>query len=137
MDAINDAGEIALGKRIRLFPNPTTDMVTLQVSGLLISETVIAVDDITGRTIQLYPRADLSSGIYQMDFSEQSPGVYLVKILVGETWVAKAAGGERIKVLRLIRYRRQYQGDCLTTAALPQQVDYYHHPACRRSLPVA
>jgi hypothetical protein len=86
---LTNVDDAVLEKHFRLIPNPTSGKVTLQLDGVPISETIIEVDEMTGRTILQYPHADLSAGTFHMDFSGQRPGIYLVKILVGDGWVTK------------------------------------------------
>ena len=79
VDAINDSHAIGQGESLTLYPNPTTGIVTLQLTPetcTLAPE--IQIFDIYGQLIQVMP---VNGENPQIDLSSCSAGVYLVKLV--------------------------------------------------------
>ncbi|MCU4174840.1 M6 family metalloprotease domain-containing protein [Carboxylicivirga sp. N1Y90] len=69
------------GVELKLYPNPTTNLLNVELSVGQTTEFIITVVDITGRTVNTLKR-DVHSGSspIQLDFSEYAKGMYFVKV---------------------------------------------------------
>ena len=78
-DAINESAEIGKGEGFTLYPNPTSGIVTLQLSPEACSQSSeIQIFDIYGQRIQVMP---VNSGNHQIDMSSYATGVYIIKLV--------------------------------------------------------
>ena len=78
-----------MAKKIKLYPNPTTGLVTLELEDVNATAADIHVFDVNGKMALSQRQADISSGIYRFDVSESAAGVYIVRILVENSVVTK------------------------------------------------
>lgn len=64
---------------IRIYPNPTSDLINIELSNIIHSDIELALYDITGRKI--IARKSTNSQKYVMDISKLSSGIYLLNVL--------------------------------------------------------
>ena len=79
----------ALDRYIRLYPNPAKEKVFLRLDGELPGQLNLEVMDVTGRQLRLVPEIFGAGGVLMLDFSGQGPGVYFVRISIGEEFTIK------------------------------------------------
>jgi hypothetical protein len=72
--------EPGLLSHIRLFPNPTSGLVTLELTDIKPKELTITAYDVNGRAVLMHPGD--GSGHYILDFSQLPGGVYVLKIML-------------------------------------------------------
>jgi PKD repeat protein len=90
-----DISEFDIQKDVHTYPNPTSDMMTIELGDEYFGEEInIQVYDLTGRQISLDIQ-DLYSNEYQISFKDQTPGIYFIKIQIGEEMITK-----KISVIR-------------------------------------
>jgi hypothetical protein len=75
--------------QIQLYPNPTTGMVTLEITGQTSSEVSVVVYDVNGRLVADFPQSALANSKRELDLSASPSGVYLVKVLIEGQIVSK------------------------------------------------
>ena len=68
--------------RFSIYPNPTSEMVTLDKRNTLITEYQVSLFDITGR--EVLNAYDISDDLYTIDLTDQVSGVYFICIRSGE-----------------------------------------------------
>jgi len=73
--------EADLLSHIRLFPNPTSGLVTLELKDIHPLELSITSYDVNGRAVFMQHPGD-ASGQYILDLSGQPGGVYVLKIML-------------------------------------------------------
>ncbi len=78
--------EEELGRHIMLYPNPTTGKVTLEIDLPNIGNVMVSAFDVTGRNV--LPQSTVGSK-HSLDFSALPSGVYMLKIVIGETSLSK------------------------------------------------
>lgn len=78
-----------LAKQILLYPNPTQGEFTLAFDGLAITYADVRVFDLRGQLVNEMMGANLTAGQLQLDLTQQSSGIYVVKIRVDNHIVAK------------------------------------------------
>ncbi|MBK8564367.1 MAG: T9SS type A sorting domain-containing protein [Saprospiraceae bacterium] len=78
--------EEELGRHVMLYPNPTTARVTLEVDLPNIGSISVSAFDVTGRNV--LPQTNIGSK-HTLDFSNLPGGVYMLKIVIGETTLSK------------------------------------------------
>ena len=78
-----------LAQQILLYPNPTQGEFTLAFDGLAITHADVRVFDLRGQLVYEMMGANLTAGQLQLDLTQQSSGVYVVKIRVDNHIVAK------------------------------------------------
>ncbi len=78
--------EEELGRHVMLYPNPTTGRVTLEVDLPNIGSIKVGAFDVTGRNV--LPQATVGNK-HTLDFSNLPGGVYMLKIIIGETSLSK------------------------------------------------
>jgi len=84
---INATTETGLGGHVLLYPNPTSGMVTIELTGLAIQQSLqVTAFDVTGRLVS-FERANVNK--LTMNFKEKPSGVYLLKIVVGNEMITK------------------------------------------------
>jgi SprB-like repeat protein/type IX secretion system substrate protein/HYR domain-containing protein len=74
--------EADLLSHIRLFPNPTSGLVTLELTDIHPKELSITAFDVNGRVVLRHPGD--ASGRYMLDFSRNPGGVYVLKIMLDD-----------------------------------------------------
>jgi len=90
-----DISEFDIQKDVHTYPNPTSDIMTIELGDEYFGEEVaIEVYDLTGRQISLDIQ-DLYSNQYQVNFKDQTPGIYFINIKIGEEMITK-----KISVIR-------------------------------------
>lgn len=86
------ANEYLITDQVKLFPNPASNVTTLEYSLAKQAKVNVDIIDISGRLMQTLFSADKSSGthVYQFDVNQLSPGVYFVRFTAnGEAGVQK------------------------------------------------
>ena len=78
-----------MARKIKLYPNPTTGLVTMELEDLFAQEANISVFDITGKTAYSQQWAKIVSGKYQFDMTGAATGIYIVRILIENSVVTK------------------------------------------------
>ena len=78
-----------MARKIKLYPNPTTGLVTVELEDILAPMADIQVFDVTGKMTLSQPQAIIASGQYQFDMSGSASGVYIVRILIENSVVTK------------------------------------------------
>lgn len=66
-----------LNKFVGLFPNPSTGMVTLELSGFASDKIDILISDVVGHTVF----AEKNVADFEFDFSDWAKGVYIISVL--------------------------------------------------------
>lgn len=89
VDLVSATIDEEMAAKINLFPNPTTGIVTLTFEDVNATEAAILSYALTGQVVTQSNFANISSGTFNLDFSEQPSGVYIVKILVNDRLVTK------------------------------------------------
>jgi hypothetical protein len=69
--------------RINMYPNPASDKVYIQVPEEISGITEIRIIDLSGMTIMLKNNPTLAGGISEIDLSDISNGIYLLRITAG------------------------------------------------------
>jgi hypothetical protein len=64
---------------IRIYPNPTSDLINIELSNIMHSDIELELFDITGRKI--IARKSIKSQKHVMDISKLSSGIYLLNVL--------------------------------------------------------
>ncbi len=86
-DGLTGIEEELNDRTFRVYPNPTTEFITVRNSNF-ITNYDLQVLDIAGRTVIQIP--SINDDIYKMDASNLDDGVYLIKLMDGEnTYVFK------------------------------------------------
>lgn len=70
---------------LRLYPNPSDDMVWLEVDGLMMDQYDVVVSDLFGRVVHSFPISGRKSGFSVADFAS---GIYFVKLHFGSNQIA-------------------------------------------------
>ena len=78
-----------MARKIKIYPNPTTGLVTMELEDILAPMADIKVFDVTGKMTLSQPQAIIASGQYQFDMSGSASGVYIVRILIENSVVTK------------------------------------------------
>lgn len=78
-----------IASHINLYPNPTTGMVTLEVSGTSGNNVTAVIYNVNGKMLAEFPNGVLANGKRELDLSAYPAGVYLVKILIEGQIVSK------------------------------------------------
>ncbi|MEO1259218.1 MAG: T9SS type A sorting domain-containing protein [Bacteroidota bacterium] len=78
-----------MARKIKLYPNPTTGLVTMELEDINAPVADIMVFDVTGKMALSQPQAAIATGQYQFDMSESASGVYIVRILIENSVVTK------------------------------------------------
>jgi len=71
------------GLAVNLYPNPTTDLVTLSLSLTQSSDIEIQVLNVTGQLITTIQETQILSTSYQINTADWSAGVYVVRVQAG------------------------------------------------------
>jgi hypothetical protein len=75
-----------LEKSVKIYPNPNIGKFTLELSNFE-NPVKVSMVNMVGATI--YSRQQIISGIYEMDLSGIDKGIYIVRIIDGETLLSK------------------------------------------------
>ena len=78
-----------MARKIKLFPNPTTGLVTMELEDVHAATANVHVFDVTGKVALSQEQVNITSGAYQFDLSGASSGVYIVRILIENSVVTK------------------------------------------------
>ena len=78
-----------LERRILLFPNPTSQLVTIAFDEIDAVEADIQLFDMRGKLAASYRHADVSSGMFVMDMGGYADGVFLVRVMIDNQVVVK------------------------------------------------
>jgi len=78
-----------LQSKIRLFPNPAKDWVTIELIGVPVTEIEVTAYDVVGKLAYTNPHAKLSHGRFLLDLSSFPEGAYIIKLNVDGQVVAK------------------------------------------------
>lgn len=89
IQAVSSTVNHELERRILLFPNPTSGLVTLALDEIDAMEADIQVFDMTGKLTDIYRNADVSSGLFVMDMAGYADGIFLVRIMIENQIVVK------------------------------------------------
>ncbi|MBI1224968.1 MAG: T9SS type A sorting domain-containing protein [Bacteroidetes bacterium] len=89
VQAVTPVTNRQLERRIMLFPNPTSRLVTVAFDEIDALEANIQLFDMTGKLTEEYPHADVSSGIFVLDLGEFPEGMFLVKVMIENQVVVK------------------------------------------------
>lgn len=89
VDMVSATIDEEIAAKINLFPNPTTGKVMLTFEDVNATEASIFSYALTGQVVVNSDSANISSGAFELDFSEQPSGVYFVKILINNRLVTK------------------------------------------------
>ena len=65
---------------INIFPNPTSDWLTLEFIDLPFVEMEVTVHDVIGQSVFNQKSANVATGKYLLDFSDFAEGVYLLEM---------------------------------------------------------
>lgn len=77
LDSITSINELTPALRFDVFPNPTSELLTIQTTELLFAITILQLD---GRLIRSFS-PDYASKTYPLNFSQLPVGVYFVQIV--------------------------------------------------------
>lgn len=84
-----------IGAEISLFPNPTTDLLNVNFSGLKAGQSILTVTDLNGRQIaQQNFGTQSGTSELQMDLSNVPAGLYMINLQQGEYQIS-----EKIQVI--------------------------------------
>ncbi len=86
LDIYTGLNESELVSEIKLFPNPATDIVNIQINSNLYNSFDIQIFDVTGRLIK---EASSKQKTYSLDVSAFNSGTYFAVINSGSTTIAK------------------------------------------------
>ena len=78
-----------MAKKIKLFPNPTSGWITIELEDVSATFASIHVYSITGKMAISQPMVNISSGKYQLDLNEHASGIYIVRLLIEGSVVTK------------------------------------------------
>ncbi len=78
-----------MARKIKLYPNPTSGLVNMELEDVHTSVADIHVFDVNGKMAISQRQVDISSGVYQFDMSESAVGLYIVRILIKNSVVTK------------------------------------------------
>ena len=78
-----------MASKIKLFPNPTTGLVTMELEDVHAATANVHVFDVTGKIALSQEQVNITSGAYQFDMSGSATGVYIVRILIQNSVVTK------------------------------------------------
>lgn len=78
-----------MARKIKLFPNPTTGLVTMELEDINASSADIHVFDVTGKMAIAQQHANIVSGQFKFDMSQSASGIYIVRILIENSVVTK------------------------------------------------
>ena len=85
IQSMNPTNNPELDARIKIFPNPTNDWVTIELTDLPITEMDVTIHDVIGQLVSHHPKAKINGGKYLLDMGHFPEGVYLLKLnLKGE-----------------------------------------------------
>ncbi len=77
--------------QFRIFPNPTKSMVQVNLPFRAYNDTEISLYNTMGerQMVNMYPILDKNSNSCEIDLSELSPGIYILKVQIGEKTLIK------------------------------------------------
>lgn len=84
-----DISEFDLQKDVHTYPNPTSDMMTVEFGDEYFGQDVeMSIVDLTGRQVFI-DAIPVGATEYQLDFSQQTPGIYFINIRVDDEQITK------------------------------------------------
>lgn len=96
LSVITNIQDRLTGAEINLFPNPTTDQLNINFSGLKAGKSIVTVYDLNGRQIaQRNFGTQSGESALQMDLSNVPTGLYMINLQQGEYQIS-----EKIQVIR-------------------------------------
>ena len=78
-NTISSTNELANNQSVRLYPNPTKDILTLETEGLA-PGAMIKVFNLVGQSLDFVPVRTTSEKTYEINASDLTPGIYLLQI---------------------------------------------------------
>lgn len=81
--------EVHLSDEVKIFPNPTTGIATIDLNLKTASHITIQVYNIMGQTIQRWEQNNFTTGSLKVNLSSQPNGLYFVKVSDGTSLVVK------------------------------------------------
>ena len=83
VDVLSSVGEISDVTSINIFPNPTNDILKLDLNLISNKNLVVTLNDATGRIISIDNWVNISSGVQTLDVANCRPGMYTLNITDG------------------------------------------------------
>jgi len=80
--------EIDIEENINIYPNPSNNIVNIDINDKLNSDIKVAVYDIFGRELNV-SESQIDTGNISLNFSEYNSGIYLIYITVDEKLITK------------------------------------------------
>ncbi len=95
LSVVTNIKDLVSGAEIKLFPNPTTDLLNVEMKGLKAGKSVVTVTDLNGRQIaRRHFGIQSGNAKLQMDLSNVPTGLYMINLQQGEYQVS-----EKIQVI--------------------------------------
>lgn len=79
-DGFNPADEIDIANSVRVYPNPVTDIVYVDLAGEALTEDARLVD-MAGKVHQIISKSDFSTGMNEIQIERHTPGVYALELV--------------------------------------------------------
>ena len=89
VDQFNATSDVTLANAIKIFPNPSSGLVSLQLDLPQAERAGVTVFDVTGRRMFSQREEVVLSKTKQLDFTSCRPGVYWVRVVIGEAMILK------------------------------------------------
>ncbi|HWB62355.1 MAG TPA: T9SS type A sorting domain-containing protein, partial [Chitinophagales bacterium] len=86
---INGIEDIKGNFSVNLYPNPTKDLIYIDVMLKTSTDLDIEIYNVNGQLINTVDRKQISSTVFTLDFSTEAEGVYFAKIRLGNTNITK------------------------------------------------
>ena len=69
-----------LADQIKLFPNPATDLVTIDLGNVNAEQVTVIISDLQGRQVRKVEEGQISGDQFKINTSDLAQGVYIVKV---------------------------------------------------------